>query len=260
MTLRKLIATFCCWLATCCFAFGAQNVKTVGGVAIANVKTVGGVAKANVKTIGGVENTGGGGGTSPGTGNLMAWFNMTASGIDSTANAYHFTEPWVGTVTYTGGYAELDGTKYMGNVSALATNFNATAGDWGFACRFNVGSAPANDSQLLDGVRHSIMYHSGGLKGELSLLIPQWGSAPATDTWYVMVVSYDSATTTTSVSVNGETFVTTSNTPTYQGGNIVIGNGFTMKCDWLCYYSKELTLSNAEWLYNAGATRVYADL
>lgn len=44
------------------FLTGAENVKTVNGVAIANVKTVNGVAIANVSTVVGVDNTAGGGG------------------------------------------------------------------------------------------------------------------------------------------------------------------------------------------------------
>lgn len=217
-------------------------------------------APATVIVVGQPAAAPGGGGTSPGTGNLLAWFDMTASGADSTANAYHFTEPWVGTVTYTGGYAQFDGTKWMGNVSTLASSFNAAAGDWAFACRIRVGSAPADFAELLEGGAPGFAWHSSGLRGQLSTLAAQWGAAPSTATWYVVVVTYDSATTTTSLSVDGGAFVTVTNTPTYSGGNLVLGNGLTFDCDWLCFYSKELTLDNATWLYGGGATRVYADL
>lgn len=57
MTRLSLSLFFC---VCCALLPAAQNVKTVGGVALANVKTVSGVAIANVKSIGGVDNTSGG--------------------------------------------------------------------------------------------------------------------------------------------------------------------------------------------------------
>ena len=199
-------------------------------------------------------------GTSPGSSSLLAWYDFSSNTNDSTANAYHFNATWVGTMTYGDGFIECDASKYRGNSGTLSTTFPATDSDWSLACRIRTSSAPADFSEVIRYGTGAIEWKADGLRGILGNVGGGNGGAVTTGVWYVVVVSHDTGANQTKVSVNNATFSTFSGTPSYSGANIVIGNGHTLDVDWLCFYQKELTQENAEWFYNAGATRTFSQL
>lgn len=141
----KAFLRYLVWLALCCSTFAAQDVKTVGGLAIANVKTVGGLAIASVKTVAGVDNTAGGGGPSlivnegfNASGAITGWFLS-----DSNANTAYAAAPApladAGSLHHAG----------SGNFAVFLDGGVLDAPEIYGKCLFRVAALPSSFSQIL---------------------------------------------------------------------------------------------------------------
>lgn len=250
----------------------AQLVKTVQGLAIASVKTFQGLSIASAKTVMGVDNTAGGGGTSPGLTNIIAWYDF-ANANDADGGTFNLTE--ANSPTYTAGPPSY-GTSGNGAAAAhwtqtsLDESFANTAGDWSFVFRFQAKTGIANNDALIvgNGGRTSIEYTTGanGIRGGVGgTTLVNSNVVPAEDTWYTVVVSRNNTSGQTSISVNGATFVSGATTASFAVGNFVFGGSTTSNAnpawiDFAGFWNKVLTQDNATWLYNSGGTRTYAEL
>jgi hypothetical protein len=220
----------------------------------------GGLDLVSITNAAVTNNSSQGGGTSPGTSNLVAWYDFNGDATDAHA-AYDSTTE--GSPAYTAGppsYITLTTAKRMYNVAGLGAAFNAAAGDCAFVVRFRVHTSMANNTFWLLGGRFSVIWNTAGISGQLSEVTKQHSAAASLDTWYTAVISWNEATDTVSVSINGSAFETATGTPNYVNNTVYIGDQTNVEIDFLGFYTKQLTADNVTWLYNSDGTRTYSDL
>lgn len=210
-----------------------------------------------------------GGGTSPGTTGLIAWYNF-ADAKDADGETYNLTE--IGSPGYTSGPPSY-GTAEDGNPgkhweqATLDNNFANTAGSWSFVFRFRglTGLASGDNVMNGNGGRTVVTYHSTSLRGVVGGVSISSTVAPSLNTWYTLLFVWDNAAGIAKISVNGSTFETTGGTQNTSVGTFFIGansatNGQPCDIDFAAFWNAALTQDNATWLYNSGGTRTYAEL
>jgi len=208
--------------------------------------------------------SGGGGGGGIGTTGLVAWFDF-ADATDS-HGSYDLTE--VGTPTYTPGTPNYGtGTnegvdKWDTSVNSLDEQICHSYVDQAFALRFRPVSGDVdNGDYALQGnfSRFRVRYLTSTATVELMDIVVSTAAMSA-GTWYTVVGSYDSATSTLTVWLNGTQY---SNTGTPLAGStgtisLPLDGGFDV--DFFATWQRELTSVEADWIYNSGSTRSYSDL
>ncbi len=263
--LPKVLSFLACWAASCSLAFGIAG--SWNGVAITAWN---GIAQTAWNGTG-VSQAAGGGGTSPGLTSIVAWYDF-ATAADADGNTYPLTETT--SPTYTAGPPSY-GTATNGTPGAfwqqstLDNNFAAVAGDWSMVMRFRGYTSVTNGDLVFTsgGGRFRITWQTGGItvRGAATADTTASSVGAALNTWYTVVISHADAPPTTSVSVNGETFVTSSVTNSYNVGTSLFGAASTsdsnnIDIDFAGFWNKTLTQANSTWLYNSAGTRIYSDL
>jgi hypothetical protein len=216
-----------------------------------------------------------GGSGSPGTTNLIAWYDFNNSvageGNDDSHAAFDLTE--ISTPTYQSASSPEYGITTEGTPGAyfrqtsLDDSFANTAGDWSYVMRWRAHTSIADNNDVFsgNGNRTRIIYKTAGIETRLATVTSTSTVGGVINTWYTTVVSWDASAAETSVSVNGETYVATGGTGAYSTGSYVFGGFSTgqtrnINLDFMGFYSQTLSQDEADWFYNSGGTRVYGDL
>jgi hypothetical protein len=251
----------------------AQLIKTFRDLAISSVKTIGDVPIASIKSVRDVDNTaGGGGGTSPGVTNIVAWYDF-ADGTDADGNTLPLTD--IGTPSYTAGPPSYgtssDGAPGNGwRQNTLDTTLNA-AGNWSIVIRFRALSGIVSGDYIVtgNGSRTAVNYSTTagvGIRGKIgTATFIDSAVVPSENVWYTVVVTRNDTSGISSISVNGATFVTASTTESHNVGDFVFGGNSTaatnpMDIDFCGIWNRALTQDEVTWLYNSDGTRTYAEL
>jgi hypothetical protein len=203
-----------------------------------------------------------GGGDSPGTTSLVAWYDF-----DDTNDAhasYDLAE--TGTVTYDSGVATIGASGQLQN-SAVDNNWGQSDADRTFAIRFQGDAGAANGYYpfyMNDGRVSVRWYETGGALVRMNNVSLNIGDNFVEDTWYLVIARYNATTDDMDVLVNGAapTVSTTNMVHSTTGGNLRLPDtgGQPFSYDFLLFYDRRLSDAECEWLYNDGATRVYSDL
>lgn len=213
-----------------------------------------------------------GGGASPGTTNLLAWYDF-ADAVDAHA-AYDLTE--ANSPGYTGGSPTYgtsgNGTAAHWTQSALDDDFGDVDGDWCIVMRFRplTGIASADSAFTGNTTRTKIEINTTalGIRGNVGTTnLTDSAVVPAIDgtVWYLVVLCRSTSANESRISVNGATYVTESTADNHTTGTFFFGaNSGTdaepCDIDYAAFYSRTLTQDEVTWLYNSGGTRTYSDL
>lgn len=204
--------------------------------------------------------SGGGGGTSPGTANLLAWFDYNNNAEDATANNYDCTATGVSYTTGTPNYVTVGSGNRLYNVTTLRNTFDGSAQDWAFVIRWRAETGATSNQKPLAGGRFNVTYNTTLNLATIGSVSRNTGVAGSIGPWYTVVASWNNATTTLSVSCNGETLLTQTGTRENVTATIYIADQLPFSVDFVAFYGKQLTQDNVTWLYNSGGTRSYSDL
>jgi hypothetical protein len=210
-----------------------------------------------------------GGGTSPGLTNIVAWYDF-ADNTDADGGTYNLLPQ--NSPAFTAGPPSY-GTATNGTPGAywqqtsLDDNFGNVAGDWSMVIRFRALAGISSGDFIFtsNGGRFRVEYNTTSLRGQASGGVVTSAVAPTTDTWYTVVLVRDNTAGTSSISVNGGTFVTVSAAGSFATGTAFFGasssaNSNPCDIDFAGFWGKVLTQDNVTWLYNSGGTRTYSQL
>ena len=223
------------------------------------------------------------GGTSPGTANLLAWYEMNdASGgaVDSHSGSYDLTEngtPLYAQTGVNGNAIDFDGsTDYF----SLASTFGwSEAYPFSFSAHFKTSSASNQTiSQITaPGAQGKYVLMNVQADGEVSAYvragtiqsITSSGAGVGDGAWHHLVATFVSATERylylDGVQVAGSASETSQAIDTDMSEIRVgadqsngISNYFNGLLDDVAFWSDELTLNEITWLYNSGSGRSYS--
>jgi len=223
-----------------------------------------------------------GGAVSPGSTNVVAWYDFDdtvgGEGNDDSHSTFDLatigTEPTytTGAVDYATCVSGAPGNAYT--QATLDSSWGNSDADWSVAVRFRPQVSLQNNSDLTrsNASKWKFTYQSagGGSWRVQGANVAQTGitsPTPATNTWYLLVIVHDGgAEDATYYSFDGAALSTTIGTGgTYGTGNMFIGaqdgtNTEDVDFDWIGYFDDQLTDDEISWLYNSGGTRAYSDL
>lgn len=218
-------------------------------------------------------NVAAGGGTSPSTTNLLAWYDF-ADATDADGATYNLTE--ANSPAYTGGSPTYgtsgNGTAAHWTQSALDDDFGDVDGDWCIVMRFRplTGIASADSAFTGNTARTKIEINTTalGIRGNVGTTnLTDSAVVPAIDgtVWYLVVLCRSTTANESRISVNGATYVTEATADNHTTGTFFFGaNSGTdaepCDIDYAAFYSRTLTQDEVTWLYNSGGTRAYSDL
>jgi hypothetical protein len=216
---------------------------------------------------------GGGGGTSPGTTNLVAWYDFNDSGgngeVDS-HSTYNLTEN--NTPTYQSASSPEYGTSATTNVNwsqtSLDDNWANTAGDYWYVLRFQALSGIGNNDPIFISNSSRMRLRWSPTGGVFRFDIANIGlNVAITHTegvWYHVIGQIDDSAGEIKAFINESTTGTTTDTDGYLTGTVTIGGsggtGVPARFDYMGFFTGLPTADNITWLYNSGGTRVYGDL
>lgn len=213
--------------------------------------------------------------TLPDTGTFVAWYdfddtNVGTGVVDEKADL-HLTANNAPTYDQSGGVETGSSTAgtpgAYWNQNLLDSSFGNTDQDWSFAIRWRPHTSMSDGDRIFggNGGRVYVDYHTAGIQGSISSSAVSSTVVPAVDgTWYNTVVTWETATNTTSISVNGETPVTSVGADSYNIGNYAIGGSGTsltenVEIDYLAFASELWGQSEIDW-FNAVASREWTDI
>jgi len=250
----------------------AQLVKTVKSLAIASVKTADDLAIASVSTIKGLDNTAAGGGTSPGTTNLVSWYdfnNNSGNGLVDSHGIYTLSASGVPTYQ-TAASPEYGIASDSGNdgwtQADLDNNWHFTSGDYWMVVRFQGYGAILNQDRIFDSnnSRARVRWLSNGVAVNMGDLVVTVPDIPTTGNWYTAIGQIDDTAGEIKAWVDNANETSTTGTPTYGGGTSCFGCKGTGAGDftdcWLDYIGLFTGLPTADNRLFFNQTRQYSDL
>jgi hypothetical protein len=205
-----------------------------------------------------------GGGTSPGTGNLLAWYDFNDA-TDS-VGSYNLTE--VGTPTYTGGYgvASDAGPDYWSQ-SSLDNVWGNADQNWSFVARIRPRTGIVSGKALFVNASRSLLEFSTttGWQGAISKIYSGSPGAATLDVWYTVVVTFDTTGDICEITINNS--VSSNNTGAINFslgtafiGSDNVGSGSDVDVDYVGFFSDKLTADEITFFGDGSTTTVYADL
>lgn len=225
--------------------------------------------------------TAAGGGTSPTTNNLMAWYDFDNTGNAGT-NDSHTVGPYNlietnspsyltdGSITY--GEADNQGaTHLLWWTDDLDNVWHDTERDTSFVIRFRPratiasGQWPLHGNNGQSGIRYDTT-SGNDFRGRIAQQYMDSTNEVATlGVWYNMVCTFEAAGNNYKFYVNGTLEGSTNATPAFNAFFIKIGgSGTGAACDadidYAGFFNEELSADEVTWLYNSGSTRTYSDL
>ena len=214
------------------------------------------------------------GGGSPGTANLVAWYDFDDSagnGAVDSHSTYDLTEN--SSPTYQSasspeyGIAASPSSNWTGSVDNVWGN---AAGDYWYVIRFRALSGISNNDEIfsLNNDRNKLRWSPTGgvLRIRAGDLQNNVSDSTTEDVWYHVVASIDDSSGDMNCWVNNVAASTISGTPTYgSAGSLTIGggsptNGVDVEIDYMGFFTGIPTADNVDFLYNSGGTLNYSDL
>jgi hypothetical protein len=214
------------------------------------------------------------GGGSPGTANLVAWYDFDDSagnGAVDSHSTYDLTEN--SSPTYQSasspeyGIAASPSSNWTGSVDNVWGN---AAGDYWYVIRFRALSGISNNDEIfsLNNDRNKLRWSPTGgvLRIRAGDLQNNVSDSTTEDVWYHVVAGIDDSAGEMNCWVNNVAASTISGTPTYgSAGSLTIGggsptNGVDVEIDYMGFFTGIPTADNVDFLYNSGGTLNYSDL
>jgi len=209
------------------------------------------------------KNVAAGGGDSPGTTDLVAWYDFDDA-TDSHAS-YDLTE--TGTPTYGSGIATIESGEQLVNTT-VDNNWGTTDADrtWVIRYRANTGALNGQYPFKMQSPYTFCRYYEtgGGTEYKISNVNVASGDNQSEGPWYLAITRYNATTDNVDVLVNdaAPTTSTGNGVHAYTGGNLILPDpvGALFSYDFFALYDRRLTDAECTWLYNSGSTREYTDL
>jgi hypothetical protein len=213
------------------------------------------------------------GGGSPGTANLVAWYDFDDSagnGAVDSHSTYDLTEN--SSPTYQSasspeyGIAASPSSNWTGSVDNVWGN---AAGDYWYVVRFRALSGISNNDEIfsLNNSKNQVRWSPTGgvLRIRAGDLQNNVSDSTTEDVWYHVVASIDDSSGDMNCWVNNVAASTISGTPTYgSAGSLTIGGsgttGVDVEIDYMGFFTGVPTADNVDFLYNSGGTLNYSDL
>lgn len=208
---------------------------------------------------------GGGGGTSPGTANLAAWWDFNDN-QDSHSSNRDLTES--GTPTYTGGYGQaVNTTVCWTRANDGGDLWTTSLSDKAIVARFRIRNlSPNGFVWVRSSERDKLQWSSGNaLSGSITSFNSLGSFTVSANTWYTIVFQCLSDGTRL-MYINDSLHASGSQTQATASGDWTFGGRSTtlavdVDFDFIAIYNgRVLSADNRTWLYNSGNTRTYSQL